>query len=168
MRSKPTMGSPLVPRTATRASDEERDRTLALLREHHVAGRLTQEEFEERTEEACRARFHAELWHAVRELPVPRPQAQAAFVRPPASDFTAALALALALLACLLLVFSFGLLFVLYLPLGAGGWLLGRRARRAAGPGSRGMATAAEVLGIIATLAGLLALVGCAGLVAAV
>ena len=37
-----------------RASDEDRDRVVSLLREHHAAGRLTAEEFNENT-----ARFAA-------------------------------------------------------------------------------------------------------------
>ena len=37
-----------------RASDDDRDRTASLLREHHAAGRLTPEEFNERLESACR------------------------------------------------------------------------------------------------------------------
>lgn len=166
MRRIPTTGHPAAPPTATRASDEEREETMTLLREHHVSGRLDAAEFEERASEAYRARFRSELWHAVRELPV-RAAEQPAFVRPPASDSTATVALALAAVACLLLLFSVGFLFPLYLPLGAAGWLLGRRARHAGAPGVRGMAIAAEVLGIIATVGGLMALAGCAALVAA-
>ena len=38
-----------------RASDADRDRTAALLREHHAAGRLTAEEFNERLDKAYAA-----------------------------------------------------------------------------------------------------------------
>jgi Domain of unknown function (DUF1707). len=37
-----------------RASDTDRDRVAALLREHHAAGRLTAEEFGERMDRAWR------------------------------------------------------------------------------------------------------------------
>ena len=36
-----------------RASDDDRDRAAALLREHHAAGRLTVEEFHERLDIQC-------------------------------------------------------------------------------------------------------------------
>src|SRR5690349_8193164 len=39
-----------------RASDADRDRTAALLREHHAAGRLTAEEFNERLDKAYAAK----------------------------------------------------------------------------------------------------------------
>ena len=39
---------PLASDPRIRASDADRDRTAALLREHHAAGRLTAEEFNER------------------------------------------------------------------------------------------------------------------------
>jgi Domain of unknown function (DUF1707)/Cell wall-active antibiotics response 4TMS YvqF len=43
------------------ASDQDRDRVAVLLREHCVAGRLTLEEFSERTDRALAARTSAEL-----------------------------------------------------------------------------------------------------------
>lgn len=154
-------GIPPAPRIETRASDAERDDTIALLREHLFAGRLTQDEFEERTEEACRARFRSDLWHAVRELPVPRPAGPPGFVRRPGSRPRPLTAVVLAAAAFIVMVFSLGIGFPLYLPLGATAWLLARRARRAVSPGSRGPAIAAEVLGLLTTVVGLMALAGC-------
>lgn len=54
---------------AVRVSDADRDRVVALLREHLVAGRLTLEEFSERIDEAYAARTRAELDVVTRELP---------------------------------------------------------------------------------------------------
>jgi hypothetical protein len=44
-----------------RASDADRDRTAALLREHHAAGRLTVDEFNERLDKAYAAKTLYEL-----------------------------------------------------------------------------------------------------------
>jgi hypothetical protein len=52
-----------------RASDEERERVVALLRRHYAAGRLTAEELEERTERAWRAVWRADLSALLRDLP---------------------------------------------------------------------------------------------------
>ncbi len=41
-------------RSRLRASDADRDRAAALLREHHAEGRITKEEFEERLDMAHR------------------------------------------------------------------------------------------------------------------
>jgi uncharacterized protein DUF1707/cell wall-active antibiotic response 4TMS protein YvqF len=54
---------------ALRASDEEREETVAALREHAVAGRLPLEEFAERVSSAYVARTNAELAELVRDLP---------------------------------------------------------------------------------------------------
>ena len=54
---------------ALRASDEDRDRTVALLRDHAAAGRLTLEEFTDRMERAYLARTHPELEELARDLP---------------------------------------------------------------------------------------------------
>jgi len=54
-----------------RASDEDRDRTISDLREHTVAGRLTLEEFSERTERVYSARTHGELERVRLDLPTP-------------------------------------------------------------------------------------------------
>jgi hypothetical protein len=52
-----------------RASDADRDRTIAELREHVAAGRLTLEEFSERVERAASARTLADLEALGRDLP---------------------------------------------------------------------------------------------------
>ena len=52
-----------------RASDADRDRATALLREHHAAGRLTAEEFGERMEAAMVAKTIGELDELLEDLP---------------------------------------------------------------------------------------------------
>jgi Domain of unknown function (DUF1707) len=52
-----------------RASDADRDRVTALLREHHAAGRLTAEEFHERMDRALEARTLGELDELMTDLP---------------------------------------------------------------------------------------------------
>jgi hypothetical protein len=52
-----------------RASDADRDRTAALLREHHAAGRLTAEEFNERLDKAYTAKTLGELDELLADLP---------------------------------------------------------------------------------------------------
>jgi hypothetical protein len=60
-----------------RASDADRDQTIALLRGHHVDGRLSWEEFSERLDRATRARTRDELRELLDDLPPPeRPRAQ--------------------------------------------------------------------------------------------
>jgi hypothetical protein len=54
---------------AIRVSDAERDQAAALLREHAVAGRLTLDEFADRTERALHARTSEELGELTRDLP---------------------------------------------------------------------------------------------------
>jgi hypothetical protein len=53
-----------------RASDADRDRVTALLREHHAAGRLTAEEFGERMDAALNAKTLGELDELMADLPV--------------------------------------------------------------------------------------------------
>jgi hypothetical protein len=53
-----------------RASDADRDRTAALLREHHAAGRLTAEEFHERLDKALNAKTLGEIDELLADLPV--------------------------------------------------------------------------------------------------
>jgi hypothetical protein len=53
-----------------RASDGDRERAIASLREHLAAGRLTLEEFTERTTAALAARTTADLDMSLRELPL--------------------------------------------------------------------------------------------------
>jgi DUF1707 SHOCT-like domain len=52
-----------------RASDADRERTAALLREHHAVGRLTAEEFETRIEGVFAARTHGDLDELLADLP---------------------------------------------------------------------------------------------------
>ncbi len=52
-----------------RASDADRDRTAALLREHHAAGRLTADEFAERLDKAYAAKTLGELDELLSDLP---------------------------------------------------------------------------------------------------
>jgi hypothetical protein len=52
-----------------RASDADRDRTAALLREHLAAGRLDEEEFQERLEKAYAAKTLGDLDELMTDLP---------------------------------------------------------------------------------------------------
>jgi Domain of unknown function (DUF1707) len=146
--------------SALLVSDREREYTVGLLRGHLLSGRLTTEEFEERVEEAWRARFAADLWRALRGLPVDGPPAPA-----PAKSRLATVSLVLGILGIGFLILSFGLLFALTLPLSATAWALGREARRSGVVNGRGAAAAGETLGVIGTVLSLLLFAGCAALV---
>ena len=52
-----------------RASDEDRERAVTLLREHHAAGRLTAEEFNERLDKAYAAKTLGDLDELMSDLP---------------------------------------------------------------------------------------------------
>ena len=52
-----------------RASDADRDRVAAMLREHHAAGRLTAEEFHERMDRALEAKTLGQLDELMTDLP---------------------------------------------------------------------------------------------------
>jgi Domain of unknown function (DUF1707) len=52
-----------------RASDDDRDRTASLLREHHAAGRLDAEEFNERLDRTYAAKTMGELDEILSDLP---------------------------------------------------------------------------------------------------
>jgi hypothetical protein len=52
-----------------RVSDQERERAAQQLREHFAAGRLTQEELDERVEQAYAARTEAQLRSLLNDLP---------------------------------------------------------------------------------------------------
>jgi hypothetical protein len=86
---------------AMRASDADRDAVLAELGEHFQAGRLTLEEFDERSDQALRARTFGELADLTRDLPAPiratarSPQPRSSHVGPrlPVAAIGAALAL---------------------------------------------------------------------------
>jgi hypothetical protein len=53
-----------------RASDADRERLVEQLREHHAAGRLTLDEFEERMRQAYDSKTYGELRVLTRDLPV--------------------------------------------------------------------------------------------------
>ena len=160
------------PPTPTAASDADRERTVDLLRDHWLAGRLTLDELEERVGAAFGARTVQELWHTVRGLPVAEAPTQPRSVeteRSPAAgrgldSFVTGVA------GLCLLLGSFGLLFLVSLPLSACAWTLGRQARRRAAAGGyvrhSGLATAGEVLGVIGTVLACLLPAGCGAWVA--
>lgn len=61
------------PRPSPRVGDAERHRTIDALSDAFAAGRLTQEEFEERSTAALAARTEADLAVLVADLPAPSP-----------------------------------------------------------------------------------------------
>src|SRR5580704_8266337 len=63
-KSAPVPGDPRI-----RASDADRDRAAALLREHHAAGRLDAEEFHDRMNKALDAKTLGELDELMTDLP---------------------------------------------------------------------------------------------------
>jgi Domain of unknown function (DUF1707) len=149
--------------TALLVSDSDREQTVSLLRGHWLSGRLTAEEFEQRVGEALRARTARDLWTALRWLPVEGPSRPAR----PSGGGSAVASLVTGLMAVILLMVSFGLFFMLTLPLAVTAWALGRQARRSAHPRSQGMARTGEVLGIVGTALSALMLAGCAALIGA-
>ena len=161
-----TVSPPPTGPVPVRVSDVERDRTVELLREHWMAGRLTLAEFEVRAAEAWRALYVADLWAAVRELPVPVPVPPPA--RPPRAPGAVA-SVVFGATGTALLLLSFGFLFLLTLPLTVTAWALGRGARRrtAEGGDGRALAITGEVLGIVGTGLACLMLAACATFVAA-
>jgi hypothetical protein len=150
--------------SALLVSDREREHTVGLLRGHWLSGRLTGEEFEQRVAEAWRARFAADLWQALRWLPVDSPPVSQA--PPKRRSGTAPLVLGIAAL-CLLFM-SFGVLFFVTLPMAITAWALGREARRSAPPGRDGAAKAGEGLGVAGTLLSLMPLLGILALLSVV
>jgi hypothetical protein len=56
-------------RRPVRIGDAERDQAVSMLSDHFVAGRLTQTEFEERSEQATRARYDDDLTSLFDDLP---------------------------------------------------------------------------------------------------
>jgi nitroreductase len=86
-----------------RASDADRDAVLALLSEHFQAGRLTAEEFDERSGQALTARTYGELAALTADLPAPAtaPAPGPAPARPARRGALLVLAMvAVALIAC--------------------------------------------------------------------
>lgn len=64
-----------------RASDADRDRIAAILRDAHAEGRLAQDELMERLESAYAARTYQELDQVIADLPIARAQGQVARLR---------------------------------------------------------------------------------------
>jgi Domain of unknown function (DUF1707) len=58
-----------------RIGDAERDRAVSTLGDHFAAGRLTREEFDERSDQAMQARFTGDLQPLFADLPRSRPPA---------------------------------------------------------------------------------------------
>jgi hypothetical protein len=93
--------------SAMRASDADRDAVLAELGEHFQAGRLTLEEFDERSDLALRSRTYGELADLTRDLPAPdrsparspNPQSSHGGLRLPVAAIAAALALVVLVVA---------------------------------------------------------------------
>lgn len=145
-----------------RASDADREAALRRLREHWLAGRLALEEYEERCAEATEARYLADLAAAVRELPPPAPAPVVVAVQASSAHRSEAVAsLSLGITGLVLLAFSMGLLFIVSLPLSVSAWTFGRIGRRRAPQDARSMAVAGEVMGIVGTVCGCLALTAC-------
>ena len=75
------------PAPAERVADADRDRTVTLLREHVVEGRLTLDEFSERTGRALEARTRGELDAVMADLPVARRARAVLLARPVAGTW---------------------------------------------------------------------------------
>lgn len=73
---------------APRIGDAERDEATRMLSEHLAAGRLTQDEFDERMGRALQARTSAELRPLFADLPNPRPLSSPGTFAEPAQGFT--------------------------------------------------------------------------------
>ncbi len=56
-----------------RIGDAEREHAVTLLSEHYAAGRITHQEFDERSTRAYAAKTNADLWPLFRDLPALRP-----------------------------------------------------------------------------------------------
>ena len=106
------MGTPneSFPRGDVRVCDAERDQAVAELSEHFEAGRLTQEEFEDRAGRALRARTGSDLAELFADLPVygaplaPRAGDPAASPAPSPGDLRRAdhIAVARAVIVCVI------------------------------------------------------------------
>lgn len=64
----------VVQRDQLRASDEDRERVAAILRDAHAEGRLTRDEFDERLDSTYNAKTYLELNALMTDLPVNRGQ----------------------------------------------------------------------------------------------
>jgi len=154
-----TWPAPISQHAPVRASDSDREGALERLRDHWIAGRLTIEEYEERCDEVHGSRYLHELAHAGRELPLPPPVARPL---PPRSGSGAVTSLVLGITAIGLLAFSFGLLFLITLPMSVTAWTMGRSARRCTLDDRRQMALAGEIIGAVGTILAIGSLTACA------
>lgn len=105
-----TDSTPVRARTPVRIGDAERDEAIASLGEHYAAGRLTREEFDERSDQAMTARFRTDLEPLFGDLPTPEPVASRQGGTPavrgpalPAVLFTAPALLLVAVVAAIVL-----------------------------------------------------------------
>jgi hypothetical protein len=71
------------PGPVVRASDPEREQTVALLQRHFADGRLTPDELEERAGAAYAAQTRAQLSDLTADLPAPERQARPGMTRDP-------------------------------------------------------------------------------------
>ena len=155
-------------------SDAERDETLELLREHHLAGRITSEELDDRVGRACAARTNADLDAAMAALPPRRPPVQL-FSAPPEvvvpptfvlaphvpGEGLARSSAALSLGGLALLVVTLGTTGIVTLPMSIAGWVVARRAQGvlAENPGGpTSMARTAEVVGVLGAVLAVVAI----------
>jgi hypothetical protein len=129
-----------------RASDSDRDSVAEILREHHLAGRLQSDEFQERLDRCYAAKRYDELDELLADLPREEPVRAAPRLRPwrsPAPAILALLIVAVALSGGRLLWLAIPLFFFVGRPLlwrSSGrrlGWGYGGcGARRGPSPGS--------------------------------
>jgi hypothetical protein len=78
-------------RSAIRVSDTERDQAVAELTEHYQAGRLTLEEFDDRSSQALQAKTGSDLGALFTDLPKGAAPSVLAQARPTATDIPAGL-----------------------------------------------------------------------------
>lgn len=149
-----------------RASDEEREHTIELLRGHMLDGRLDSDELDERVDLAWKARTYGDLDAILADLPSepeaapPVADVPPTFVVRSAEKSAGSSALTLGSIGLGLLVLSFGVFSIVALPISVAAWITGRKARRedpTCGPALTGM-----VLGIVGSVLSLLVLAGVA------
>src|SRR5262245_44265891 len=120
---------PQVGKGPVRIGDAERDQAISALGEHFAAGRLTREEFDERSDQAVRARYAADPAPLFDDLTDPEPAMPSRPVRrpgPPAPFFMLAPVLMVALVITAILATAPWVLFVFFwIALLSGPW--GRR-----------------------------------------